>query len=76
MNTIQEKYDIYKQQKETDKKAVTCIQNEMHYPNILPENFIFPPLNITISRTNKFWSKMMECINDKIKSVEEVGDER
>ena len=72
ITTMQKTYEIYKQKWKVNKTAVTGIRNEMHFPNISPQNFICPPLHIMIGLVNKIWQEMIDWINDDLENVEEV----
>ena len=44
----------------------------MHFPNISPQNFVCPPLHLTIGLANKIWIEMIEWINDNLENIEET----
>ena len=70
IKTMQETYNIYKQQR--NNAAIKGIKNEMHFPNISPQNFVCPPLHVTIGLVNKIWNQMTEWINDDLEDIEET----
>ena len=69
---MQETYKKYKEQKQINKTAIKGIKNKMHFCNISPQNFVCPPLHLTISLVNKIWSDIIEWINDNLENIEEM----
>ena len=69
---LKETFETYKEQTSANKKAIKGVCNEVHYPDISPQNFIFPPLHICIGLVNKAWTEMLNWINLDIENLEEV----
>ena len=44
----------------------------MHFPNISPQNYVYPPLHILIGMVNKVWNEMMDWVNDELENIKEA----
>lgn len=71
INMMKETYEIYKQQQQANKTVVKGIKEQMHFPEISPQNFICPPLHICIGLVNKVWSELIDFINDDLEEIEQ-----